>query len=129
MSAPGYQSQRWVNQDWRFIVMSFQDGDPVFIFDKKCGAAGTRYPNGNARLCLPNAVIKSLIRSKRGRESLRKQVRKKQKKGLPGRRVAYEPLILEKFKKFQNDDKFTDDSRFKGRGVKGNRRTGQLGLF
>ena len=128
MSAPGYQSQRWINQDWRFIRMSFQDGEPVFTFEKKCGSKGTRYPNGNARLCLPNQVIKSLIRSKRGTESLRIQVRKKQRAN-PGERVAYEPLILERYKAFQKRDKFIDDKRFRGRGIKGDRKTGQLRLF
>ena len=128
MKAPGYLSQRWINQDWRFIRMSFQDGEPIFTFNKKCGAKGTRYPKGNARLCLPNQVIKSLIRSKRGRESLRIQVRKKQQ-AKKGERVPYEPMILEKFNLFQKRDKFRDDKRFRGRGVKGNPKTGQLRLF
>ena len=108
--------------------MSFQDGEPIFTFNKKCGAKGTRYPKGNARLCLPNQVIISLIRSKRGRESLRIQVRKKQQ-AKKGERVPYEPMILEKFNLFQKRDKFRDDKRFRGRGVKGNPKTGQLRLF
>jgi len=108
--------------------MSFQDGEPIFTFEKKCGAKGTRYPNGNARLCLPNRVITTLIRSKKGRQSLRVQVRKKQR-AQKGARIPYEPFILIKFNEFQKRDKFKDDERFKGRGVKGNRKTGQLRLF
>ena len=128
MMDPGYQSQRWINQDWRFIRMSFVDGEPVFDFSKKCGAKGTQYPNGNARLCLPNKVIQQLIRSVKGREALRIQVRKKQR-ARKGQRVPYEALILNKFKKYQQSDKFEDDPRFRGRGIKGDSKTGQLRLF
>jgi hypothetical protein len=108
MKAPGYNSLRWIKQDWRYLRLGKDiDGNTIIIFDKKCGSAGGRTQSGKARLCLPAKVIKDLKRSKRGRQALIRQIRKKIS-APKGSRVPYDPIILEKFRTFQLNDKFKD---------------------
>ena len=108
MPAPAYASMRWIRQDWRFLRLGKNsDGDTIIIFDKKCGAEGGRTASGKARLCLPAKVIKDLKRSKRGKAALIRQIRKKIA-APKGTKVPYDPIILEKFRIFQQNDKFKD---------------------
>ena len=108
MRAPGYNSVRWIRQDWRYLRLGKDiEGNTIIVFDRKCGSAGGRTASGKARLCLPAKVIKDLKRSKRGRAALIRQIRKKIA-APKGSRVPYDPFILEKFRTFQLNDKFKD---------------------
>ena len=108
MRAPGYNSVRWIRQDWRYLRLGKDiEGNTIIVFDRKCGSAGGRTASGKARLCLPAKVIKDLKRSKRGRAALIRQIRKKIA-APKGSRVPYDPFILEKFRRFQLNDKFKD---------------------
>ena len=117
----GYNSCRWIRQNWKFVTYSgrvFDDnGNPkrTFSFTSKCGAKGGRRPDGTVRLCLPEKVIKSLIRSKAGREALYKQVRAKEK-APQGVRVPYNKKVGEVFDKFQSNDTFQDTQNGSGTG-------------
>ena len=108
MKAPGYNSLRWIRQDWRYLRLAKDiEGNTIIVFDKKCGGQGGRTASGKARLCLPAKVIKDLKRSKRGKAALIRQIRKKIA-APKGKRVPYDPIILEKFRLFQLQDKFKD---------------------
>ena len=108
MKAPGYNSLRWIKQDWRYLRLGKDiEGNTIIVFDKKCGSEGGRTASGKARLCLPAKVIKDLKRSKRGKAALIRQIRKKIA-APKGTRVRYDPIILEKFRLFQLQDKFKD---------------------
>lgn len=88
--APGYQSWQWVQQDWRSVVLTKDGVD----YSKKCGAPGTRLPDGSPRLCLPKYVIQQLLKTKEGTAILREQARKKQR-AAEGERVPWHPRIRE----------------------------------
>ena len=110
--APGYQSWRWIQQDWRMVIPK-RDGS--VDYSKKCGEGSLRTKSGRPYLCLPASVIKSLRRSERGRDVLLSQARKKimsKKKVVP-----WHPLIKEKWRKLQADtqDDFDDPSLRKRR--------------
>ena len=119
----GYNSLRWIRQDWRFLKYTglSDTGRKTFSHDKRCGAKGGVLPDGRVRLCLPLAVIQDLKRTKAGREALRLQIADKLKKQ-PGKRTSYNALVLEAFKRFQQSDPFEDKP-------KGKRAPVQLPLF
>ena len=121
MSKFGYNSCRWIRQNWKFVTYSGRvigpNGNPVksFSFTSKCGARGGRRPDGTVRLCLPDKVIKRLIRSKKGRDALHKQVRAKER-AAKGVRVRYNDVVAQVFEKFQDEDKFQDSQKGPGTG-------------
>jgi hypothetical protein len=103
MRAPAYASMRWIKQDWRFLKIEKNK----IIYSKKCGAVGTRTKTGKARLCLPAKVIKTLLRTKDGKQALTRQIRRKLAAS-KGERVPYDPIILTVFRDFQKNDPFKD---------------------
>ena len=96
--APGYQSYGWTTQDWRSIKVN-NKGD--IDYSQKCGAEGTKTPSGSPRLCLPAAVVKSLIRTDSGKEVIRKQARKKAR-AKKGERVPWHPRIKKIWKRIED---------------------------
>lgn len=107
MKAPGYNSYRWIKQDWRSVRVSFSDGHTYINYDKLCGEKGTRTKSGKPRLCLPRKVITTLLRSKSGTEALVSQaVRKSRAK--KGQRVRYNERVASVFRDFQSKDKTKD---------------------
>jgi guanylate kinase len=96
--APGYQSYGWTTQDWRSIKVN-NKGD--IDYSQKCGAEGTKTPSGSPRLCLPAAVVKSLIRTESGKEVIRKQARKKAR-AKKGERVPWHPRIKKIWKRIED---------------------------
>ena len=88
MKAPGYNSYRWIQQDWRSLRIS----KGKIIYDKKCGAKGTKFPSGKPRLCLPVFVIRKLMKTKSGKDILRSQINKKAR-APKGKRVPWHPEI------------------------------------
>ena len=96
--APGYQSYGWTTQDWRSIKVN-NKGD--IDYSEKCGAEGTKTPSGSPRLCLPAAVVKSLIRTESGKEVIRKQARKKAR-AKKGERVPWHPRIKKIWKRIED---------------------------
>jgi len=107
MKAPGYNSYRWIKQDWRAVRVSFSDGKANINYDKLCGAKGTKTASGKPRLCLPRKVITNLLRSKKGTEALISQAMKKAR-AKKGQRVRYNEKVGEVFRKFQAADKTVD---------------------
>ena len=95
--APGYQSYGWTTQDWRSIKVNSK-GD--IDYSEKCGAEGTRTKSGKPRLCLPAPVIRTLMKSKSGKEVLRTQARKKAR-AKKGERVPWHPRIKKLHKKLE----------------------------
>jgi len=114
----GYNSVRWIKQDWRFIVLTgnTDTGLPRFRHDTKCGKKGGVLPDGRVRLCLPLAVIKELKRTKDGKLALKRQVLDKLK-APKGVRVPYNETVLQAFKAFQKSDTFENKQRTKGKPV------------
>lgn len=96
--APGYNSYAWTTQDWRSIKVN-NKGD--IDYSEKCGAEGTKTPSGSPRLCLPAAVVKSLIRTESGKEVIRKQARKKAR-AKKGERVPWHPRIKKIWKRIED---------------------------
>lgn len=103
MSAPGYRSWQWTQQDWRSILLrGNRDSTPKkkgqynkdLDWSYKCGAKGTRLSGNRPPLCLPIHAIRELNKSKKGRELLLKQVKKKAK-AKKGQRVPYPPEIAD----------------------------------
>ena len=101
----GYNSTRWIRQDWRF-VMEKRSKNGVRQFDSSIRCGG-KTKDGRVRLCLPNAVIEELKRTKAGREALSEQARRKLRNGR-GRRTPYNFLVLTTFQDFQRSDPFED---------------------
>lgn len=102
--APGYQSKRWIRQDWRSVKVGKNGKISV---DSECGAQGTRTSSGKPRLCLPKGAIDSLMRSKAGRDALRKQARSKAR-AKKGQRVPYNDKVKEAFRKVEKKTRFKD---------------------
>ena len=88
MSAPGYQSWAWTQQDWRTVQLH---SDGSWSYARACGD-GSTLPSGRKRLCLPRAVLDTLARSAEGRRIVREQARRKQG-AKPGTRVQWHPKI------------------------------------
>ena len=88
MSAPGYQSWAWTQQDWRTVQLH---ADGSWSYDRACGD-GSTLPSGRKRLCLPRAVLDTLARSAEGRRIVREQAQRKQG-AKPGTRVQWHPKI------------------------------------
>ena len=114
MKAPGYNSKRWINQDWRYLAFIrekdlFGNVTERISYSKKCGAKGNRTEKGKVRLCLPKDVIVSLMRSKRGQQELRKQMIKKLNSKT--KRTKYNDFINKKMRDFQMKDTFKDDPK------------------
>ena len=105
--APGYQSKRWIRQDWRSVKVK---ADGSIVVTSKCGAPGTRTQSGKPHLCLPKAAIDKLRRSSGGRDALRKQARAKAR-AKPGQRVRYNAKVKEAFQSVQKRDRYTDNPR------------------
>ena len=105
----GYNSARWIRQDWRFIIYSGLDGRGMkkFKHDGKCGKKGGITQGGKTRLCLPQKVILELKKTKPGRDALHEQVKRKLR-AKKGQNVKYNPLVLEAFQEFQKSDTFRD---------------------
>lgn len=105
----GYNSLRWIRQDWRFVIYSGKDGRGMkrFRFDGKCGKKGGVTPTGSVRLCLPRAVIEELIQTREGRDALHEQVKRKLNASR-GSNVQYNPIVLQTFRQFQKSDPFED---------------------
>ena len=85
--APGYNSRKWIAQDWRTIQLH----KGFITFERKCGD-GSTLPSGRKRLCLPLYVIEKVGSTKDGPEILYQQAQKKQK-AKAGERVPWHPLI------------------------------------
>jgi hypothetical protein len=105
----GYNSRRWIQQDWRFIIYSGKDGRGMkrFRFDSKCGKKGGVTPTGAVRLCLPRKVIEELIQTREGRDALHEQVKAKLNSSR-GTNVQYNFPVLTAFQEFQRSDSFED---------------------
>ena len=88
MSAPGYQSWAWTQQDWRTVQLH---ADGSWSYDRACGD-GSTLPSGRKRLCLPRSVLDTLARSAEGRRIVREQAQRKQG-AKPGTRVQWHPKI------------------------------------
>jgi hypothetical protein len=112
----GYNSQRWIQQDWRYIIYSNKDGRGMkrFKFDPSCGKKGGVTASGKVRLCLPRQVIENLIKTKEGRDALHEQVRRKLA-AKRGQNVQYNPIVLAEFKRFQKADTFVDTPKGKAK--------------
>lgn len=95
--APGYQSYAWTTQDWRSIKVN-NKGD--IDYKEKCGAEGTKTPDGSPRLCLPVEVIRTLMRTESGKDVLRSQARKKAR-AKKGERVPWHPRIKKIWKRVE----------------------------
>ena len=102
----GYNSFRWIRQDWRYVreLKRGSNGKRRFDSTRLCGS---QTKDGKIRLCLPKAVIDELKRTKAGRDALSLQARKKLK-AAKGERVPYNDIVLEAFKAFQANDTFRD---------------------
>lgn len=96
--APGYQSYGWTTQDWRSIKVN-NKGD--IDYSEKCGAEGTKTPSGSPRLCLPVAVVRSLMRTESGKDVIRSQARKKAR-AKKGERVQWHPRIKKIWKRIED---------------------------
>jgi len=96
--APGYNSYAWTTQDWRSIKVN-NKGE--IDYSQKCGAEGTKTPSGSPRLCLPAAVVKSLIRTDSGKDVIRTQARKKAR-AKKGERVPWHPRIKKIWKSIED---------------------------
>lgn len=89
MSAPGYRSWSWTQQDWRSVEVG---AGGALRWDRACGAKGTRSADGRPALCLPLAVIEELAGSAAGRQVLKEQAERKAA-AAPGARVPWHPEI------------------------------------
>lgn len=89
MSAPGYRSWSWTQQDWRSVEVG---AGGALRWDRACGAKGTRGADGRPALCLPLAVIEELAASAVGLQILREQAKRKAA-AAPGARVPWHPEI------------------------------------
>ena len=96
--APGYNSYAWTTQDWRSIKVN-NKGE--VDYSKKCGAEDTQVADGTPRLCLPAEVVRTLMKSKNGKEILLTQARKKAR-AAKGQRVPWHPRIKEIWKRVEN---------------------------
>ena len=103
MRAPGYNSYRWIQQDWRSLKIS----KGKILHDAKCGAKGTKFKSGKPRLCLPLYVIKNLMKTKEGKEILKSQINKKAR-AKKGQRVPWHPRIKELHSRMESKDKTKD---------------------
>ena len=102
----GYNSARWIRQNWRYVKEKRRGANGRRLFDTsiKCGAITK---DGKVRLCLPLEVIKDLQKTKKGRDALSSQIRRKLKAG-KGMRVPYNDIVNDALKRFQQADKFKD---------------------
>ena len=112
----GYNSQRWIQQDWRYIIYSKKDGRGMkrFKFDPSCGKKGGVTESGKVRLCLPRQVIENLIKTREGRDALHEQVNRKLA-AKRGQNVQYNPIVLAEFQRFQKADTFVDTPKGKAK--------------
>jgi len=110
----GYNSARWIQQDWRFIIYTNRDGRGMKTFrhDGKCGRKGGVTQSGKTRLCLPQKVILKLKKTKLGRDALHEQVNRKLR-AKKGQNVEYNEIVLKEFQEFQKSDPFQDKKRAK----------------
>lgn len=95
--APGYQSYGWTTQDWRVVIV--KRGGSV-DYDDKCGAPSNSLSGGRKRLCLPAPVIRKLLRSKKGKDVLIEQARKKER-AKPGASVRWHPMIRDYWRELE----------------------------
>ena len=102
----GYNSTRWIRQDWRFVMEKRRGPDGVRQFDTSIRCGG-KTKDGRVRLCLPAKVITALTRTAEGREALAEQARRKLRNGR-GVRTPYNAIVLREFVKFQRSDPFED---------------------
>ena len=102
----GYNSTRWIRQDWRFVKEKRRTPDGVRHFDTsiKCGG---KTKDGRVRLCLPQKVVTALLRTEEGRDALAEQARRKLRNGR-GVRTPYNAVVLREFNRFQKADPFED---------------------
>jgi guanylate kinase len=96
--APGYNSYGWTTQDWRSIKVN-NKGD--IDYSEKCGAEDTQVADGTPRLCLPAEVVRTLMKSKNGKEILLTQARKKAR-AAKGTRVPWHPRIKKIWKRVED---------------------------
>ena len=102
----GYNSTRWIRQDWRFVMEKRRGPDGIRQFDTSIRCGG-KTKDGRVRLCLPAKVIPALTRTAEGREALAEQARRKLRNGR-GVRTPYNAIVLREFVKFQRSDPFED---------------------
>ena len=88
MTAPAFRSYSWIKQDWR-VLQIIKD---KIVYGDQCGSVSNTTKSGKKRLCLPIYVIKKLLRTKRGKEILKSQIRRKLR-GEKGSKVRYHPEI------------------------------------
>tara|TARA_Y100000004_G_C8921212_1_gene415515 strand:+ start:523 stop:1350 length:828 start_codon:yes stop_codon:yes gene_type:complete len=112
----GYNSVRWIRQDWRYIIYSGPDGRGMkkFRFDPSCGKKGGVTASGKVRLCLPRQVIENLIKTREGRDALHEQIKRKLA-AKRGQNVQYNPIVLAEFQRFQKADTFKDTPKGKAK--------------
>ena len=119
MPAPAYNSYKWIQEDWRYLKFRkglFDDIQDI-TYDKRCGE---REKDGKIRLCLPRIVIVRLLRTKKGRTELEKQMKKKlaSKK----KKVPWNETIRKAMRKFANEQKgIQDDPSKRTRKISRNR--------
>jgi hypothetical protein len=88
----GYNSTRWIRQDWRFVKEKRRGSDGIRKFDTSIRCGG-KTKDGRVRLCLPDKVITALTRTAEGRDALAEQARRKLKNGR-GVRTPYNAIVL-----------------------------------
>ena len=88
MTAPAFRSYSWIKQDWRVLRIINNKVE----YGDQCGSVSNTTKSGKKRLCLPIYVIKKLLRTERGKEILKTQIRKKLRAEV-GSKVKYHPEI------------------------------------
>ena len=88
MTAPAFRSYSWIKQDWRVLRIV----NNRIEYGDQCGSISNTTKSGKKRLCLPIYVIKKLLRTERGKEILKTQIRKKLRSEV-GSKVKYHPEI------------------------------------
>ena len=119
MPAPAYNSYKWIQEDWRYLKFRkglFDDISDI-TYDKRCGE---REKDGKIRLCLPRIVIVRLLRTKKGRSELEKQMQKKL--ASKTKKVPWNETIRKAMRKFTEENKaIKDDPKKRKREVRRNR--------
>lgn len=88
MTAPAFRSYSWIKQDWRVLRIV----NNKIEYGDQCGSISNTTKSGKKRLCLPIYVIKKLLRTERGKDILKTQIRKKLRAEV-GSKVKYHPEI------------------------------------
>ena len=119
MPAPAYNSYKWIQEDWRYLKFKkglFDDISDI-TYDKRCGE---REKDGKIRLCLPRIVIVRLLRTKKGRTELEKQMKKKL--ASKTKKVPWNETIRKAMRKFTEENKaIKNDPKKRNREVRRNR--------